>query len=106
MSELVEKLTAGDHPVEISLHPERTAAVLKECINRQYVHIKFTDTRGGTELGVRLDPSATDLSKADLEAAKGEAKFVGNLTLDYVKVRCIATVNLETFAGRGKLEAL
>lgn len=106
MSELVEKLTAGDHPVEISLRPEKTAAVLKECINRQYVHIRFTDTRGGTELGVRLDPAETDLSKADLEAAKGEAKFVGNLTLDYVKVRCIATVDLETFAGHGRLEAL
>ena len=106
MSELVEKLAAGDHPVEISLRPNKTVAVLKECIGRQYVHIKFTDTRGGTELGFRLDPAATDLSKADLEAAKGEAKFVGSLTLDYVKVRCVATVDLETFAGRGRLEIL
>jgi hypothetical protein len=106
VSELVNKLAVGDHPVEVSLRPEKTAAVLKECINRQYVHIKFTDTKGGTELGVRLDPAATDLTKADLETGNGEAKFVGNLTLDYVKVRCVATVNLKTFTGHGRLEVL
>jgi hypothetical protein len=104
MSELVNKLAVGTHPVELSLRPEKSIAVLKDCIQRQYVHVKFTDTMGGTELGLRLDPAETDLSKADLETGNGEAKFVGSLMLDYVRVRCIATVDLKTFTGHGALE--
>jgi len=104
MSELVKRLSEGDHPVEASLRPERTVQALKERIDRGYVFIKFTDTKGGTELGVRLDPEATDLSKADFENQTGTVHLVGNLTLDYVKVRCIADINLETLTGQGHLE--
>ena len=50
MDELVARLSAGDHPVEASLRPEKTIKALKECIDRGYVHIKFTETEGGTEL--------------------------------------------------------
>jgi len=106
MSELVRKLSEGSHPVEVSLRPEKSAAILKECVDRKYVHIKFTNTRGGTELGVRLDPAGTDLSQADFANGTGRAKFVGNLTLDYVKVRCVADIDLATFSGDGHLEIL
>jgi len=106
MSELVRTLSQGLHPVELSLRPRQSVEILKECIDRKYVHVKFTDTRGGTELGVPLNLSATDLSKADLTNGSGEAKFVGDLTLDYVKVRCIANIDIETFSGRGRLEIL
>ncbi|RMF28684.1 MAG: MbtH domain protein [Chloroflexi bacterium] len=104
MSELVKYLSEGDHPVEASLRPERTVQALKERIDRGYVFVKFTDTKGGTELGVRLDPEATDLSKADFDNGTGTVHLVGNLTLDYVKVRCIADINLETLSGKGHLE--
>src|SRR5262252_4793283 len=57
---LVEKLCEGDHPVIASLRPEKTVQALKERIDLGYVHIKFTETKGGTELGVRLDPEASD----------------------------------------------
>jgi uncharacterized protein YbdZ (MbtH family) len=50
---LVDKLCEGDHPVEAGLRPEKTAKLFKEAIDRNYAHIKFTETRGGTELGVR-----------------------------------------------------
>ena len=101
---LVQWLAEGDHPVEASLRPEKTVAAFKDRIDRGYVHIKFTDTRGGTELGVRLDPQTCNLSGADFEKQTGTVHLVGGLTLNYVKVRCVADIDLETLSGGGHLE--
>jgi len=77
---------------------------LKQAIDRGYVLVKFTDTRGGTELGVRLDNVLTNLSDADFGQSTGTVHLAGNLTLNYVKVRCIADVDLATLQGKGHLE--
>jgi len=106
MEELVERLSRGDHPVEFSLRPEKTIGVLKDCLDRKYVHIKFTGTRGGTELGFALDPAVTDLSGADFSSATGRVKVGGELTLNYVKVRCLADIDLSTMTGIGHLQPL
>jgi uncharacterized protein YbdZ (MbtH family) len=100
---LVERLCEGRHPIEAGLRPERTVKLFKEAIDRNYVHIKFTNTRGGTELGVRLDRDSCDFSKAVFEECKGVVHVEGGLTLDYVKVRCIADLDLETLKGEGHL---
>jgi len=100
---LVEKLSEGDHPVEASLRPEKTVESFKDRIEMGYVHVKFTGTRGGTELGVRLDRQATDLSQADFESQTGTVHLEGELTLDYVKVRCLADIDLRTLSGKGHL---
>ena len=71
-----------------------------------YVFIKFTGTRGGTDLGVRVDKSATDVSQAYFDQATGIAHVEGTLTLNYVKVRCVADIQLETLNGTGHLIAL
>jgi hypothetical protein len=104
MSDLVRRLSEGRHPVEAGLRPERTVQAFQKRIDMGYVFVKFTDTRGGTELGVRLDQDATDLSGADFSAEKGTVHLEGPLTLDYVKVRCIADIDLETLTGTGHLE--
>jgi uncharacterized protein YbdZ (MbtH family) len=101
--DLVSRLSKGEHLVESSLRPEKTVQALKERIDLGYVHIKFTETRGGTELGVRLDREALDLSQADFEGQKGTVHLEGELTLNYVKVRCIADIDLQTLAGKGHL---
>jgi len=100
---LVSRLSKGRHLVESSLRPEKTARAFKDRIDMGYVHIKFTETRGGTELGVRLDRDALDLSKADFENHTGSVHLEGDLTLDYVKVRCIADIDLQTLRGEGHL---
>ena len=100
---LVDRLCEGDHPVEVGLRPERTVTLFKEAIDRNYAHIKFTNTRGGTELGVRLDREACDFSEADFENGTGKLHVEGGLTLDYVKVRCIADIDLPTLEGKGHL---
>ncbi|MCG6136123.1 MAG: MbtH domain protein [Nostoc sp. LLA-1] len=106
MNELVQKLSEGQHPVEVSLRHEKTATLLKESIDRGYVHIKFTDTKGGTDLGVRLDPELSNFNEADFEHQTGKVHIVGNLTLNYVKVQCIADINLDNFEGKGHLKPI
>jgi uncharacterized protein YbdZ (MbtH family) len=100
---LVEKLCEGDHPVIASLRPEKTVNAFKDRIDMGYVHIKFTETKGGTELGIRLDRNTLDLSQADFENQEGAAHLEGELTLDYVKVRCVVDLDLKTLAGKGRL---
>jgi uncharacterized protein YbdZ (MbtH family) len=101
---LVERLSTGRHPVEISLRPTKDLARFKDCVERGYVHVKFTGTRGGTELGVRIVKDETTLDAADFDRGVGKATIVGTLTLDFVDVRCHATVNLPELVGEGYLE--
>lgn len=103
MDELVHKLSEGEHPVEVRLRPEATVEAFRESIDRGVVHIRFTDTRGGTELGVRIEPEQCDLSQADFAGKKGKAHLVGSLSLNYVKVQCVADIDLKTLSGSGHL---
>ena len=104
MDELVQRLSQGDHP--LVARRGNSTEELKQSIERGYVLITFTDTRSGTELGVRLDETATDLNTADFDQPTGTAHLEGNLTLNYVNVRCVADVDLATLEGQGHLEIL
>ena len=98
---LVQRLAQGRHPIVVGLRPDPSVKALQESIDRGYVHIRFTATKGGTELGVRLDTAACDFSRADFVAQSGTVHLEGGLTLDYVKVRCIADIDLTTLEGQG-----
>jgi uncharacterized protein YbdZ (MbtH family) len=100
---LVDRLAEGDHPVEMGLKPEKNVKAFKEAIDRDFVHVRFTQTRGGTELGIRLDRNRSNFSQADFGSGQGTAHLEGDVTLDYVKVKCIADVELSTLEGRGRL---
>jgi uncharacterized protein YbdZ (MbtH family) len=100
---LVARLSRGDHAVEVSLRPEPTGAALRAAVDRGYVFVRFTQTRGGTELGIRLDLGASDLTRADFDAPAGAVRLVGDLTLDFEPARCIAEIDLATMTGRGRL---
>ena len=104
MNDLVKRLSEGSHEVEVSLRPERTVTLFKEMIDRGHVLIKFTQTNGGTELGVPLDKSRSDLTGADFAAQTGTARICGELTLDYVPVRVVADIELPSLRGQGHLE--
>ena len=107
MNNLVQRLSESSHPVEVVLRPERTSSALKQRIEEfGFVQIKFTDTKGETELGVKLDKEACEVSAADFEQATGKIKLSGRLILDYVTVRCDAEINLNTLGGTGRLYIL
>jgi hypothetical protein len=104
MSELVKKLSDGLHPVELVLRPEKTSDALKECLERRYVHIKFVATKGGTELGLKIDENTSQSARAAVDAGADSINVVGDLVLDYVPVRCVAKIDLSTWQGTGHLE--
>jgi hypothetical protein len=106
MSSLVTRLSEGEHRLEAALRPERSAKSLKESIDRNFVNVKFTDTRGGTELGFELDRRSSDLSKVNFDIPEGIVTLVGCFVLDYVKVRCVAEIDVRTLTGKGHLEPL
>jgi len=103
MDDLVTRLSQGSHPIEVRLRPARTALALKKALENGYVNVLFTGTRGGTELGVRLERESVRLEGADFDAGTGQVQFRGNLTLNYVPVECVVAVDLATFSGQGHL---
>lgn len=103
MSDLVDRLAAGDHKVTYRARRVGAREELGEAINRQYVHVFFPETRGGTELGFQLDKERSDLSSADWERGEGTVHLEGDLKLDGVPVRCVADIDLTTVEGRGRL---
>jgi hypothetical protein len=102
MNELTERLIA-DQPVIVG----GAEPTVEELHNRTgemgYVLIKFTETRGGTELGFPLDRDITDLSAADFDEGTGTVHLEGSLILNDDPVRCIADIDLATLAGTGHL---
>lgn len=101
MNELVERLTKGPHPIVA----ERSASAqeLREQIERGFVLLKFPNTRGGTELGSKLDMEQTRLESADFASGTGSVRLVGNLTLNYEKVQLVADIDLASLKGTGQL---
>lgn len=106
MNELVQRLATGDHPVVVGGPQPSLDEFRKRVEEMGYVFIKFTDTRGGTDLGVRVDKSAVDTTKANYEQRTGTVHVEGSLTLNYVKVRCIADIDLAELKGTGHLVIL
>ncbi|ETX03407.1 MAG: hypothetical protein ETSY1_00155 [Candidatus Entotheonella factor] len=103
---LVDRLSEGKHAVEAGLASDKTAQAFQARLDRDYVHIKFTQTQGGTELGVRLDRERSDWREADFVSATGTVHIEGDLTLNDVRVRCVADIDLATLSGQGHLEPL
>jgi hypothetical protein len=103
MNDLVKFLCDGEHLIDASLR-QKTREAMKESVERGYVLVKFTDTRGGTELGIPVDRNRSDLRALDSGDGSGEIKLLGDLTFDFVPVTCIARIDLSTLQGEGHLE--
>ena len=103
---LVERLCEGDHPIEVILRPERTLSLLRDAIDRAYVQVRFMETAGGTEVGLRLDNEKSIFALAPAGDREGTLHIEGNLTLDFVKVKCVADIDLNSMDGRGRLVKL
>ncbi len=99
MSELVDKLSEGDHAVEASRY--ESIEDFESAVADGMVLIKFTETRGGTELGVHLDEENRAGVGSD---DSGPLSLKGSLTLDYVPVECVVELDRETLKGRGFLK--
>ena len=102
MNELTERLTLEQSVVMGGADP--TVEELRDRTGEMgYVLVKFTETRGGTELGFPLDRAATDLSTANFDDGTGTVHVEGHLVLNDDPVRCIADIDLATLGGTGRL---
>jgi uncharacterized protein YbdZ (MbtH family) len=101
--DLVAYLSQGEHPVQATA---TSAEQFIERVRSGYVNIRFTDTRGGTELGIKIDPAARDTIGADIEGHKGKVHIAGDLTLNYRQVRLTADLELDTLQGTGRLQPI
>lgn len=102
MNELTERLTVEQPIVMGGADP--TVEELRDRTGEMgYVLVKFTQTRGGTELGFSLDRATTDISKANFDEGTGAVHVEGNLILNDDPVRCIADIDLATLKGTGRL---
>jgi hypothetical protein len=103
MNVLTERLTVEQPIVMGGADP--TIEELRERTGEMgYVLVKFTETRGGTELGFPLDRQATDLSGTNFDEGTGSVHVEGNLVLNDDPVRCIADIDLATLKGMGRLK--
>lgn len=100
---LVKRL-AEKQKVTVGLRPEKTAEAFEKRLAMGFVHIFFTETHGGTELGVQIDKDESDWSQCDFKNKTGIVHIEGHLTLDFVPVRCIADIGLASLEGHGCLE--
>lgn len=105
ISPTVTYLSNGLHP--ISTRPlYKTVKELKESLDDGFTHINFKDTQGETCLGVQIDIKKTNLNRADFSNNTGTIHIVGSLTLDYIRVECVADISLSTLEGEGFLNIL
>jgi MbtH protein len=100
-NELVERLE-GAQAVQAGVRPEPLLEFFKQQVDRGYIFMKFVET--GTELGIRMASSECDLSGCDWQKGSGVAKFVGDLILNYNRVRYRGDLDLQTLRGTGRLE--
>lgn len=105
INELVERLAHGNHEVVFEDRVKDLKRV-KERIEDGFVFVKFTKTRGGTELGIDLLKDESDFSCADFVGCTGKLHIVGICELNYNKIKCVADVDLKTRKGVGHLEVL
>jgi Core binding factor beta subunit len=103
MDDLVERLSTGDHPVAVG-GPTPTLEELQHRLDDiGHVFVKFTGTRGGTDLGIPVDRATTDVSGADFEKGSGTVHVEGTLILNDEPVRVVADIDLATLKGTGHL---
>ena len=105
INELVQRLSEGKHEVIIG-HRDEPYEEIKQRIEDGYIHIKFTQTRGGTELGINIDLNSTNLKELNFYKGIGVLHIEGTTNLNYNQVRCVADINLETRKGEGYLQVI
>jgi len=103
---LVDKLSKGGHPIVVTGAASQGASRFREDINAGHIRVRFTETAGGTELALRFDPNAIDLSRGDLETGTGRLRLSSELKLDGAHVKCVVEIDIAELNGNGRLEPI
>jgi len=104
-NELVQKLTK-EQPVQVIRYLDSnkpSVEKLRRATEIGYVLVKFTETKGGTELGCNVK---NEDSRCKVEWKQNQISIYGRLKLDFTPVLVHATINLDTFTGTGHVEVI
>lgn len=104
MDSLVKQLVASKQ--RVTLERSKSVEDLQRAIGRGYLLVKFPETKGGTELGITLDPSRTVLENADFSTRSGTVHLAGTLVLNYNQVELDLDIDLATLEGQGCLKLI
>lgn len=102
MNDLVKRLSEKQTHVAFEKRT-KTLQEIQKRIQDGFVFVTFTQTRGGTELGINIEKELSDFSNANFDQGTGKIKLSGTCELNYNKVRCIANVDLSNMEGEGIL---
>lgn len=105
INELVQRLSDGKHEVILGYRNEPYDEI-KQRIEDGYIHIKFTQTRGGTELGINVDLDSTNMENVDFVNGHGVLHLEGSTNLNYNFVKCIVDIDLASRKGTGFLQII
>jgi hypothetical protein len=100
VEDLVTRLCRGRHSVSVERYKNATA--FREAIEKGFVLVRFTQTRGGTEVGFRID---REQSRTD-PATSTATRLVGRFTLDGSRVECTVDIEGDQLEGMGHLTRL
>jgi aminoglycoside phosphotransferase (APT) family kinase protein len=106
MSELAHRFSQGTHKIIYRPRGDRARTEFRADVERDYVHILFTDAAGEIELGFPSDRARSDLSGANWDASDGSIHLEGELGLNGTPVRCVVDLDLRTMEGIGRLDVL
>jgi uncharacterized protein YbdZ (MbtH family) len=102
---LVSRLCAVDHVVELRLEPGVEGVDgLVAAVRRGHLGIRIPGTRGGTELTIRVNHGASDVTA--LDTRDGRVRVVGDLRLDGQLVRCEVTIDLPALSAAVRVHLL
>jgi len=76
---------------------------LKQAAESGYILVKFVDTKGGSELGCSVK---NEDSHCFVEWNNNTVVIHGRLKLDFTPLLVHATVDLDTFVGKGRVEPI
>jgi len=103
-NELVRKLM-NEQPVQIIRYLEEgkpSIEKLRRAVETGYILVKFTETKGGTELGCNVK---NDNPKCSIQwKENSQLTFSGRLKLDFTPILVHATIDCTTFQGTGRVE--
>ena len=103
VNELVKRLSKDKQMIIIGYRDE-SYSDLKRRLEDGYIYVKFTQTIGGTELGINVDLNKTNIKEVDFNAGKGLLHIEGTTNLNYNEVKCISDIDLKTRKGHGYLQ--
>lgn len=103
LKSLIEKLINTHHSVVIGYRNESTE-MLAENLKDHYIHIKFPDTQGETELGLSIDQELSNISEFLNDPDQGTLHIAGRTTLDYKPILCLAEIDKKTRKGKAYVQ--